>query len=102
MYDGLVTVGGPPEQAGTVRVAGPCAITGRHHEVVVPLAGWMRWRLGEAVQAAFPELPPAEREFLVSGISPLGWRRTFAPTRWDRVCNRVHAWWWRRGRLRAV
>lgn len=32
-----------------------------------------RWKGGELIQVAMPELSPEDREFLISGMSPDGW-----------------------------
>lgn len=35
----------------------------------------LRWRSGEFIQDALPNLTPAEREFVKSGITPEEWDR---------------------------
>jgi len=36
-----------------------------------------RWRAGELIQNAMPNLSPDEREFIISGITPEEWNETF-------------------------
>lgn len=62
---------------GTTLVEGKCGFTAEPHSVVVPSAALRRWREGEHIQRAMPEVPAEDREFLISGISPAGWRRMF-------------------------
>ena len=59
------------------RVWGDCVILGKHYEVEVPTLGFQAWRAGELAQRALPGVPVEEREFLISGISPEGWRQVF-------------------------
>lgn len=33
-----------------------------------------RWQAGEKIQNVMPHLTPAEREFIMSGITPYEWR----------------------------
>lgn len=63
----------------TVRVEGPCQVTGIAYHVDVPLEGWRRWQRGELIQRALPDVSPDDREFLISGTSPLGWQVLFPP-----------------------
>lgn len=60
-----------------VQVSGECVFTGESYSVVVPSEGFARWQAGEPIQRAMPEVPSEEREFLISGISPSGWAKTF-------------------------
>jgi hypothetical protein len=60
-----------------ITLAGPCSITGIPHEVTVPLAQYERWKQGMLIQKAMPDVPPHDREFLVSGVSPKGWEVLF-------------------------
>lgn len=62
---------------GTSRVSGNCVFTGESYECRIPTAGLQAWQSGTPIQRALPEVPAEEREFLISGISPLGWRKTF-------------------------
>jgi len=36
-----------------------------------------RWRAGEHIQRAFSNLPPPQREFIMSGITPEKWDELF-------------------------
>lgn len=40
--------------------------------------GWKKWRyLRQMIQVALPELNADDREFLISGFSPDGWREIY-------------------------
>lgn len=56
---------------------GPCVVTGKRHSVFVPGAGLYQYRQGRHIQDAFPEMSSDNREFLISGISPEGWKKLF-------------------------
>jgi len=62
---------------GQVRVTGNCVFTGEEYQCEVPKAGLQRWLAGEPIQTAMPKVSPDIREFLISGISPKGWSKTF-------------------------
>lgn len=67
-----------PNNADNVIVSGPCFVTKKQHSVSVPLAGLLRWLEGdELIQSALPQLSSEEREFLISGTSPEGWKQMF-------------------------
>ena len=36
------------------------------------------WRDGELIQNAMPNLSPDEREFMISGLTPVDWENIFA------------------------
>lgn len=40
---------------------------------------YLRWRKGELIQKAFPMLNAAEREFIISGVTPEEWNAVFGP-----------------------
>lgn len=46
-------------------------------------ACFTRWRNGELIQKAFPMLSPAEREFIMTGITPEEWSNAFGNTEED-------------------
>ena len=54
-----------------------CSVTEKVHVITVPLDKWMDWKMGENIQKAFPELNVAEREMLMTGITPAEWKKTF-------------------------
>ena len=54
---------------------GPCILTGKTHTVTLPADGLFKYNQGALVQDAFPELSLADREFIISGISPEGWEK---------------------------
>lgn len=67
-----------PEQPGFVTLRGPCFVTKEIHESPpVSLAALEAYESGTFAQVAFPDLPPEEPEFLISGTSPAGWRKAF-------------------------
>jgi len=61
-------------QDGTVTVSGSCHITGSRYSATVPKQGYDAWRAGTRIQHALPDVSKKDREWLVSGISPEGWR----------------------------
>lgn len=62
---------------GTTRVVGRCVVTDEVHEITVPTAGLNAWIRGELIQRALPTVSNEDREFLLSGTSPEGWRLLF-------------------------
>jgi hypothetical protein len=62
---------------GTVRVSGACKFTNEEYSCVVPIEGLVRFLNGEHAQDALPSVSADDREFLISGISPNGWKRAF-------------------------
>jgi hypothetical protein len=64
------------EPDGRVRLSGPCVVTGKEYSLVVTLEGVIAYfALGAHIAEAFPELAREEREFLISGTSPEGWKQ---------------------------
>jgi hypothetical protein len=61
-----------------LQVSGPCAITREEYVVKVPRDGFVSWTNSKvAIQVALPTVSVDNREFLISGISPVGWERSF-------------------------
>jgi hypothetical protein len=61
-----------------LQVSGQCVITGEEYQVKVPREGFVSWTNGNvAIQTAMPQVSADDREFLLSGISPVGWERSF-------------------------
>ena len=58
------------------KFTGPCAITGKPHTVVLSAEGLYRYNNGAFVQDAFPKLTSEDREFVISGVTPEGWKKT--------------------------
>lgn len=56
---------------------GPCVVTGKPYSVRVPTLGILLYSEGAMIQEAFPALSTDDREFLLSGFSPEGWKTTF-------------------------
>lgn len=65
------------ETPGIVNVKGNCVFTGEEYQCSVPLDGLKKWQDGTAIQQAMPNVSADDREFLISGISPAGWKSTF-------------------------
>jgi hypothetical protein len=61
----------------TAKVTGLCKFTGEEYSCVVPVDGLTRFIKGEHAQTALPSVSADDREFLISGISPAGWKKTF-------------------------
>jgi len=67
-----------PVSKRQIRLTGPCVVTGKQYSVVVAKeAATHYFKLGMKIHEAFPKLSVEEREFLISGISPEGWNKTF-------------------------
>lgn len=62
---------------GRTRVFGPCVFTGEEYSCEVPTGGLVRFLGGEHAQTALPSVSADDREFLISGISPAGWKHAF-------------------------
>lgn len=56
-------------------------LSGKCHtmDLAVNAEQMTRWERGTLAQVAFPHLPAAEREFIISGITPEEWAATFGP-----------------------
>jgi len=61
----------------TYTFTGRCVVTGKPHSVTLPAEGLFRYRQGAYIQDALPELSTGDREFLISGFSPEGWKQMF-------------------------
>jgi hypothetical protein len=48
--------------------------------VTAPIEGVNAWAAGELIQNALPRLTRAECEFLITGMTPLDWKKTFPET----------------------
>ena len=55
------------------RITRPCLITGKNYTVFTTEEQYERWKDGELIQVAMPDLRSEDREFLISGMSPDGW-----------------------------
>jgi hypothetical protein len=49
----------------------------RRYELRVSEQQLQRWRAGELIQNAMPDLPPRDRELLISGTCDRCWRKIF-------------------------
>jgi len=67
-----------PLDGGTTQIKGKCVFTGEEYSCHVPTDGLLKWlNEGVHIQTAMPSVSPDDREFLISGISPAGWKKTF-------------------------
>lgn len=57
----------------TVTVRKKCKVCGDFAEVKVLARDYAHWQNGELIQRAFPEMPPEEREMLLTGTHPACW-----------------------------
>lgn len=63
---------------GTAVVSGPCTVTKENYSIEVDAVALRFWMTGNGyVQDLFPRLSAADREFLISGVSPEGWNTLF-------------------------
>jgi len=60
-----------------VTVSGKCVFTKKPYSVKVPRNEYDKWLDGELIQRAMPSVSADDREFLISGVSPEGWKQTF-------------------------
>jgi hypothetical protein len=63
----------------TVLLVGECFVCHKQVEITVPIEGFNKWEKGALVQDAFPELPPEQREFLISNTCPVCFDNLFPP-----------------------
>jgi hypothetical protein len=64
--------------ADTMTITKKCVHTGKPYSVTVDSEDYFKWVNGELAQRAFPYLNVADREFIISGISPEGWDQLFS------------------------
>lgn len=58
---------------GTVAIDVRCVFCGKVSTVVVDHTSAIRWHAGMSIQDAFPNMPRAEREMLISGVDSSCW-----------------------------
>jgi hypothetical protein len=63
----------------TLTFRGPCCSCGEQQVVHTVAADAIKFRDGGFAQDCFPDLPAAEREFLISGICGKCWASMFSP-----------------------
>jgi len=64
---------------GKIELSGPCVLCGIPYSVVVEPAALVSYKCGELAQDAFPDLSTEDREFLINGVSPIGWEELCPP-----------------------
>jgi hypothetical protein len=62
---------------GQILIEQPCRITGELWNVTVDEDDYNDWKNGKYAQDAFPYLSADEREFIISGTSPEGWKKLY-------------------------
>lgn len=65
------------EPEHTYTFTGPCVVTGKEYSVTVKAESLYKYRRGALIQDAFREVSVDDREFLISGYSPEGWKQSF-------------------------
>ncbi len=66
-----------PNDCRNVIVRGKCVLTQEDYQVSVPAIELAAWSRGGLAQDTLVSLTPAQRDFLITGISPDGWKKTF-------------------------
>lgn len=62
---------------GLTVVGKKCHVTGKYYTVTMPTEQWHDWMNGMLIQKAMPALSADQREFLISGTSPEGFKILF-------------------------
>ncbi len=57
--------------------SGLCVITKKPYSVKVPKEALYKYNQGALIQEAMPTVSKDDREFLISGYSPEGWKQVF-------------------------
>lgn len=63
----------------TIVITRRCPFCQQDHTVEVDPHGYALWKRGAFIQNALPELTPAQREILISGVDDACWQRAFPP-----------------------
>lgn len=61
----------------SVLITKECPFCGRAYQKMFPADGYRRYQAGEKAQDCFPDRSADDREFLISGICPECWDKTF-------------------------
>lgn len=67
-----------------IDVTTTCPVCGENHILSLEQDQLKKYKEGAYIQDAFPDLPPDERELLLSGIDAACWRKAFGP---DMPCD---------------
>ena len=62
---------------GTSKIYGNCVCTGEMYECIVPTEGINKRLKGENIQDCMPNVSKENREFIISGMSPDGWKNLY-------------------------
>ena len=68
---------------GTLTITQICHVTHKPYSVTVKKTAFIAWQYGTKIQNAMPEMSMEDREFLISGTSPEGFKRLFPPGKED-------------------
>ena len=68
------------EEAQNATCSKICPIIDEEYVVTIELSQYKKWKAGEYIQEAMPDLNTNEREFLISGMTP---------AMWDNLCNEM-------------
>jgi len=55
----------------------PCTVCGEYEVWSLDRQAVESWQAGENIQSAFPDMPAADREVLISGTHPACWDKLF-------------------------
>lgn len=58
---------------GKLELSADCSVSGKRFTVLVNHEAWLSWMNGTKAKDAFPELSPAQREFIMTGTTPEEW-----------------------------
>lgn len=61
-----------------------CMVCGNSSIMLLDASGFLKWRSGEFVQWAFPDMSPDDREMLISGTHPQCWDKMTWQAPWNR------------------
>ena len=71
----------------TYTFTGPCMVTGRPYSVTVLAKELFAYRQDIHIQDAMPSVSAEDREFLISGTSPEGWKEVFGSEEEEETCD---------------
>lgn len=67
----------PSQDGSKITKSATCSVTHKTYSVTVDAAAYRRWKAGELIQRAIPELNGDQREFLITGYTPEEWNKVF-------------------------
>jgi hypothetical protein len=60
-----------------VTITKKCTVTGQEYAVECELDKWRQWKDGAYIQDVMGDLTAEQREFLISGLTPMEWDKMF-------------------------